>query len=145
MRSRLLLRSVDVRGYRRLGRQPILLPGGAKDAAYDLHATVNVHNGTNKTVAINAVTAEMTLASVTGDWLERVGERYDAGSAKFSPAAVRPGADAALKVTIASACTSGPYGTGVSSSGQYNVSLLVATSAGTFAVTAANQHEIVAD
>ncbi len=119
-------------------------PGGANNASYDLHGTVNVHNGTSKAVTINDITADMTLASVTGDWLEKVGDHFDAGSAKFSPAEVPAGGDAAVKVTITSACTSGKYGTGVSSSGDYRVNLRLATSAGNFTVTASNQHEIIA-
>ncbi|HSS61206.1 MAG TPA: hypothetical protein VLK30_07105 [Candidatus Limnocylindrales bacterium] len=119
-------------------------PGGANNAAYDMHATIDVHNGTGKAVTIDSITAQMTLASVTGDWLEKVGDRYDAGSAKFNPSDVAAGADAKVKVTIPSACTSGTYGTGVSSSGNYRVIMRVVTSAGTFSVTSANEHEIVA-
>ena len=119
-------------------------PGGAKDAPYDLHATVEAHNGTGKTVTIDSVSAQLKLAAVTGDWLEKVGDRYDAGDAKFEPATLAPGESTTLKITIPSACTSGAYGTGVSSSADYDVTIRVTTSAGTFSITSANQHEIVA-
>lgn len=120
-------------------------PGGVSNAPYDLHATVQVHNATDKTVTIDGVTAQMTVASVKGAWLQKVGDRYDAGEAAFKPASVSPGKDAALTVTIPSACTSGKYGTGTSSSAAYDVTLRIATTAGNFTVTAANQHEIVGD
>jgi hypothetical protein len=120
-------------------------PGGANNAPYDLHATVRVHNGTSKAVTIEAVTAQMTVASIKGPWLEKVGERYNADGVKFAPATVASGADSSVKLTIPSACTSGKYGTGTSSSADYNVIVHLATSAGTFAVAAANRHEIVAD
>ncbi|HUE68475.1 MAG TPA: hypothetical protein VMP38_09860 [Candidatus Acidoferrum sp.] len=120
-------------------------PGGANNSAYDLHATVNVHNGTGKAVTIESVTAQMTVASVKGPWIEKVGERYNADGVKFAPASVAAGRGSSLKLTIPSACTSGKYGTGTSSSADYNVTVHLATSAGTFAITAANQHEIVAD
>lgn len=120
-------------------------PGGANNAPYDVHAKVRVHNGTGKAVAIHAVTAQMTVASITGPWLEKVGQRYDAGTAKFAPATVAAGGDATLDVTIPSACTSGKYGSGSSSSADYDVTIRLATSAGTYSVTTANQHEIVAD
>ena len=120
-------------------------PGGANNAAYDLHATINVHNGTSKAVTIDAVTAQMTLASVKGPWIEKVGERYNADAVKFAPATIAAGGSSSVKLTIPSACTSGNYGTGTSSSADYNVSLHLLTSAGTFAITAANHHEIVAD
>ena len=120
-------------------------PGGANNAPYDLHATVQLHNGTDKTVTIDGVTAQMTVASVKGPWLEKVGDRYNADTTAFEPATVASGKDAAVKVTIPSACTSGAYGTGISSSADYNVTIHLATSAGSFAVTADNQHEIVAD
>lgn len=120
-------------------------PGGASNAAYDLHATVQVHNATNTTVTIEGVTAQMTVAAVKGPWLQKVGDRYDAGQAAFKPATVSPGKDTALSVTIPSACTSGKYGTGTSSSADYDVTLRIATTAGNFTVTAANQHEIVGD
>ena len=120
-------------------------PGGANNAAYDLNATVMVHNGTGKAVTIDEVTAQMTVASVKGSWLEKVGERYTADGVKFVPASVPGDADKSVKLTIRSACTSGKYGTGTSSSADYNVTLHLRTSAGTFAITASNQHEIIAD
>src|SRR5260370_27220859 len=81
-------------------------PGGAKDAPYDLHATISAHNGTGSAVNIRSVTAEMTLAAVKGDWLEKAGSRYEAGTVPFTPATVGPGSSAALKITIPSAGTS---------------------------------------
>jgi hypothetical protein len=120
-------------------------PGGSNNAPYDLHAKVRIHNGTGNVVTIDAVTARMTVASTKGAWLEKVGERYDAGNAKFTPATIASGSDATLNVTIPSACTSGKYGTGASSSADYKVTVQLATSAGSFAVTAGNEHEIVAD
>jgi hypothetical protein len=119
-------------------------PGGANNAGYDLHATVNVHNGTSKAVTIDAVTAQMTVASIKGSWLEKVGERYSADGVKFAPDTVAAGEDSSVKLTIPSACTSGKYGTGTSSSADYSVTVHLTTSAGTFTITAANQHEIVA-
>ena len=119
-------------------------PGGAKDAPYDLHATINAHNGTSSAVTIQAVTAEMTLAAVKGDWLERAGSRYDAGSVHFTPATVAPGSSTVLKVTITSACTSDKYGGTTSSYGDYQVTMHVTTSAGAFTIAAANLHEIIA-
>ena len=53
-------------------------PGGANNAAYDLHATIDVRNGTSKVVTIDSATAEMRLVSVKGNWLEKVGDRYTA-------------------------------------------------------------------
>ena len=120
-------------------------PGGANNAPYDLHATVHVHNGTGRAVTVDSVTAQMTVASVKGAWLEKVGDRYNAGDAKFAPATIAAGGSAALNVTIPSACTSGKYGSGTSSSADYTVTIRLATSAGSFSVTAGNQHEIVAD
>jgi hypothetical protein len=120
-------------------------PGGANNAPYDLHATLKLHNGTASAVTIKAVTAQMTVAASKGAWLEKVGDRYDAGNARFAPGTVAAGHDATLDVTIPSACTSGKYGTGTSSSADYAVTIDLATSAGKFTITAANQHEIVAD
>jgi hypothetical protein len=120
-------------------------PGGANNAAYDVHATVKVHNGTSKAVTIDSVTAQMTVASVKGPWIEKVGERYNTDGVKFAPATVAAGGGSSVKLTIPSACTSGKYGTGTSSSAYYTVTVHLATSVGRFAITAANQHEIVAD
>ncbi len=120
-------------------------PGGANNAAYDLHATVRVFNGTSKTVTIDAATAQMTVVSIKGSWLEKVGERYNADGVKFMPTTVAAGGDSSLTLTIPSACTSGKYGTGTSSSADYEVTVHLTTSEGTFAITAANRHQIVAD
>jgi hypothetical protein len=119
-------------------------PGGASNAPYDLHATIDVHNGTNKAVSIQSVTAEMKLTAVNGTWLEKVGDRYDAGSATYAPSIVAAGSSAALKVTIPSACTSGKYGASVSSYGNYEVTMHLTTSSGVFSIAAQNQHQILA-
>jgi len=119
-------------------------PGGAKDAPYDMHATIRAHNGTSGVVTIKSITAEMTLASVTGSWLEKVGDHYDAGSVKFDPSSVTAGSSATVRVTIPSSCTSGSYGSSQSSSGTYKVTMRVTTSAGAYTVSASNQHRILA-
>ena len=119
-------------------------PGGANNAPYDLHATIDVRNGTGKTVTIDSATAQMRLVSVNGSWLEKVGDRYDAGSVTYSPTSVGAGSSATLKVTIPSACTSGKYGASVSSYGDYQVTVHLTTSAGAFAITANNHHQILA-
>lgn len=119
-------------------------PGGAKDAAYDLHGTIQAHNGTSKVVTISSVTAEMKLTAVKGNWLEKVGDRYQADNVKFEPASIGAGATATLKVTIPSACTSGVYGSSPSSSGTYQVTMHVTTTSGAYSISAANVHEILA-
>ncbi len=119
-------------------------PGDAKDAPYDLHATIAAHNGTSKTVTIESVNAEMRLAAVHGNWLEKVGSRYDAGSVPFTPSTLAANSSATLKVTIPSACTSGKYAGEGSTSADYVVTMHVATSAGAFTITAGNKHEILA-
>jgi hypothetical protein len=119
-------------------------PGGANNAAYDVHATVDVHNGTSKVVTIDSATAEMKLISVKGNWLEKVGDRYTAGTVTYSPTSVGAGSSAPVTATIPSACTSGKYGAGASSYGDYDVTVHMTTSAGAFSITAKNQHRILA-
>ena len=119
-------------------------PGGASNAAYDLHATVDARNGTSREVTIQSATADMVLTSVSGAWLEKIGERYDAGAVIVTPASVAANSNAKLGVTIPSACTSARYGASASSSGRYAVTVRLVTSAGTFSVAAANAHEILA-
>jgi hypothetical protein len=119
-------------------------PGGAKDAPYNMHATIQAHNGTSGVVTIRSITAEMTLASVTGSWLEKVGDHYDAGTVTFDPDSVKAGSSATVRITIPSSCTSGSYGSSQSSSGTYSVTMRVTTSAGAYTVSARNQHQILA-
>ena len=119
-------------------------PGGANNAAYDLHATIDARNNTSRPVTVESITAEMTLTATHGSWLEKVGERYRAEGVKFAPSRVAAGSTSTLKVTIPSACTSGKYGEGVSSSGDYTVTMHIATSAGAYAISARNQHQILA-
>src|SRR5690348_9987209 len=75
-------------------------PGGANNARYDLHATVDVRNGTASAVTIQSISAEMKLVAVRGAWLEKVGDVYDAGDATFSPKSVAAGAGSTLNLTI---------------------------------------------
>jgi hypothetical protein len=109
-----------------------------------VHATVVLHNPTSSAVTIKSVTAEMTLEATQGTWQEKVGDTYSAGSATFTPASVAAGGDTTLQVTIPSACTNGRAGNAGKSYGDYQVTLRIATSAGTFTSTSKNLHRIVA-
>src|SRR2546430_452476 len=115
-------------------------PGGAKNAPYDMHATIDAQNGTSSAVSITSVTAEMTLTAVKGSWLEKVGDRYDAGTVKFDPSSIAAGSKATIKVTIPSACTSGSYGSSRSRSGQYSANLGVTTAGGGQTIAAQKHH-----
>ena len=119
-------------------------PANANNVPYDVHATVGVRNGTASVVTIKGVKAEMTLKDVSGDWLEKVGDAYDAGAASFTPGRVKPGSTATLQVKFASACTSPAYGSGPTSYGDYRITLRVTTSAGTYTISTTNLHRIVA-
>jgi hypothetical protein len=119
-------------------------PGGSTNAPYDLHATIDARNGTALAVTVQSVGASMTLKAVTGNWLEKVGDRYDADKVQFSPSAVAAGTTAKINVTISSACTSGAYDAGTSSQGDYVVTMHVMTSAGQYSITASNRHAILA-
>lgn len=119
-------------------------PGGASDARYDLHGTVDVRNGTSGAVTIQSISADMTLVAVQGAWIEKVGERYDAGDATFTPHSVGAGSASTVEITISSSCTSDRYESGGSSHADYAVAMHLVTSAGSFSVTARNHHTIVA-
>jgi hypothetical protein len=118
-------------------------PAGANNAAYDLHANVQAHNATSSTVTIKSVTADMTLNATKGSWLEKIGDKYDAGAAKFTPVKVAPGATTTLKVIASSACTNVKAANG-ESYGDYRVTIHVATSAGSYSISSKNLHRIVA-
>jgi len=118
-------------------------PVGANNAPYDVHATVEAHNGTSQSVTINSVTADLTLEAVTGPWLEKVGDKYQASNVTVAPVSVAPGAKASLKVTIPSACTNGKAANGASY-GDYRVTVDFATSAGNFSVVSKTLHRLAA-
>jgi hypothetical protein len=119
-------------------------PGGSINAPYDLHATIEARNGKSSAVTVQAVTASMTLEGITGSWLEKIGDKYEADKVQFSPSTVAAGATTKLNVTFSSACTSGAYNAGTSSQGDYVVTMHVTTSAGQYSISASNRHSIVA-
>jgi hypothetical protein len=119
-------------------------PGGSNNVPYDLHAMIDARNGTASAVTVESVAASMTLKAVTGTWLEKVGDRYDADKVQFSPSAVAAGTTAKISLTFSSACTSGQYSAGTSSQGDYMVTMHVTTSAGQYSITASNRHSILA-
>lgn len=119
-------------------------PVGSSDTAYDIHATVSVHNPTSNAVTIKSVDAAMTLEATGGTWAEKVGDRYDAGAAAFAPSTVAAGATTTLDVTVKSACTNGKTGAGGKSYGDYRVTLRIDTSAGNFTSTSKGLHRITA-
>jgi hypothetical protein len=117
---------------------------GASNAPYDLHATVNSHNGRSSAVSIKTVAAVMTLAGVHGGWLQKVGYRYDAGNVAFAPGRLGAGSDTKLNVTVPSACTNPSMSGGPQNYGDYSLALTVTTSAGTFKLESRNRHRILA-
>jgi hypothetical protein len=121
--------------------QAYTCPVSAKDVQYDLHGTIAAHNGTSKTVTISAVTATMTLAAVKGGWLQKVGDKFDAGNVTYTPTTVSAGSSATIEVTIPSACT-GRAATAPVAYGDYAVNFTVTTTAGTFKLGSQNQHRI---
>ena len=117
-------------------------PSSTSESPYDIHASINSHNGTSGSVSIKSVSVVMTLAAVHGGWLQQVGYKYDAGSVTFAPDRVGAGTNATLQVTIPSACRSKSVGS--LSYADYSVAMTVATSAGTFKIESKNTHRIVA-
>ncbi|HXN79194.1 MAG TPA: hypothetical protein VN965_10515, partial [Candidatus Dormibacteraeota bacterium] len=65
--------------------QSFVCPTSANDLSYTIHATIDVRNGTSNSVTIRSIAVVMTLASVKGGWLERVGQKYDASGVTVSP------------------------------------------------------------
>jgi hypothetical protein len=123
--------------------QTYTCPAGANNASYELHATVDAHNGTSAAVTIKSVTASMTLEAIKGSWLDKVGDKYQAANATVTPTTVAAGANSSLKVTIPSACTNGKVTNGASY-GDYRVSIQLATSAGNYGISSKAVHRIIA-
>jgi hypothetical protein len=117
-------------------------PPGADNAAYQLHATIDARNPTSSAVTIRAVGAVLTLAAVSGSWLQHIGDKYDAGNVTFAPMRVGAGSNATIDLTIPSACTNGKAANQPVSYGEYSVAFVASTSAGTLTVTAKNKHRI---
>jgi hypothetical protein len=122
--------------------QAYTCPVGARALQYDVHGTIDVHNATSKTVTISALNATMTLAAVNGGWLQKVGDRFDAGNVTYSPTSVAAGSSATLAVAVPSACT-GRAAKSAVASGDYMITFTMTTSAGKFTVDSKNKHRIV--
>lgn len=119
-------------------------PRGSNNTAYDIHASTDANNGTSSSVAIQSVTAVLTVAAVHGSWLQQVGSKYDAGKVSFEPANVAAGTNATLHVIIPSACTNNSGATAAVSYAEYKVTLTVTSSTGTKWIDAQNRHRITA-
>jgi hypothetical protein len=123
--------------------QSYTCPVGANNAPYDLQVTVGAHNGLSRNVAITSASADLTLEAVQGPWLEKVGDKYQAGKVTVAPDSVAAGASESLKVTIPSACTNGKATNGASY-GDYRVTVHIATSAGNYSIASKTLHRLVA-
>jgi hypothetical protein len=119
-------------------------PAGATDAPYSLHGVIDVRNGTSSSVTVKSVTAVMTLSAVKGQWLEKVGERYEAAGVTSSVTTLAAGSSASMQLTIPSTCTNGKTPSPEASYGEYSVGFTVTTSSGTYRVESSNRHRIVA-
>ena len=107
-----------------------------------MHGTIDAHNTTSKAVTISTIDATMTLAAVKGGWLEKIGDRYDAGNATFTPDSVGAGANTTISVAFSSACTGRVAGAPVAS-GDYAVTFTLSTSAGRFKIDSKDRHQII--
>ena len=116
-------------------------PVGASNERYVMHGTIDVHNGTSKAVTISSVDATLTLAAVKGGWLQKVGDKYDAGNITFTPAEVGAGSSTRVDVAIPSACTGRTANSPVASA-DYVVGFTMITSVGTFKVDSKDRHRI---
>jgi hypothetical protein len=121
--------------------QSYTCPVSARNLQYDVHGTIDAHNGTSQTVNISAVTATMTLSAAKGAWLQKVGDKFDAGNVTYTPTRVAAGSSATLAVTIPSACTGRATSAPVAS-GDYVVNFTMTTTAGTFKLDSQNKHRI---
>jgi hypothetical protein len=119
-------------------------PAGSTDAPYSLHGVIDMHNGASSSVTIKSVTAVMTLTAVKGQWLEKVGDRYEADGVAPSPTDLAAGSSSSMQVTIPSSCTKGKTPTSETSYGDYSVGFTVSTSSGTYKIESGNRHRIVA-
>ncbi len=116
-------------------------PVSAKNLQYELHGTINAHNASSQTVKITAITAIMTLTAVNGGWLQKVGDKFDAGDVSYTPTSVGAGSSATLSVTVPSACTGRAAKSSVAW-GDYVVTFTMTTSAGSFKLDSQNKHRI---
>jgi hypothetical protein len=123
---------------------PYACPSSANDAPYNVHATIEVRNGTSSAVTIKSVAAQVTLAATKGSWLQKVGDKYEAAAVKFSPETIGAGSSSSLQVAIPSACTSGKTAKVDSSYGDYSVELTVVASSGSYKIGSQNRHRILA-
>ena len=123
---------------------PYACPSTANNSPYNVHATIEVRNGTSSTVTIKSVAARMTLAATQGSWLQKLGDKYDATAVKFTPETIGAGSSSSVQVAIPSACTSGKTAKVDSSYGDYSIELTVVASSGTYRIASANRHRILA-
>jgi hypothetical protein len=119
-------------------------PAGSVDVPYSLHGVIALRNGTSSSVTIKSVAAVMTLAAVKGEWLEKLGEKYEAAGVTSSLRSLGPGSSASMDVLVPSSCTAGKTPTTESSYGDYSVGFTVTASSGTYKIESANRHRIVA-
>jgi hypothetical protein len=123
---------------------PYACPSTANNSPYNVHATIEVRNGTSSTVTIRSVAARMTLAATKGSWLQKVGDKYEATAVKFTPETIGAGSFSSVQVAIPSACTSGKTAKVDSSYGDYSIELTVVASSGTYKIASVNRHRILA-
>jgi hypothetical protein len=82
------------------------------------------------------------VAAVKGGWLQKVGDKFDAGNVTYTPTSIGPGSSATIAVAIPSACTGRAAGS-PAAWGEYAVTFAITSSEGKFKVDSQNKHRIV--
>jgi len=119
-------------------------PEGSSNSPYQGHAMLDADNPTSKDVNISKVSAVITVVATHGNWLNKVGDKFDAVISSFSPKAVKAGSKTTVKVNIDLVCTNTSTGGNSSNYGDYTAEFTVATSAGTFKAKSQNNTRISA-
>lgn len=115
-------------------------PNLADHLPYEVHGSIDASNTLTSAVTIKSIDETDELVATAGEWNGPKTAKDGGPITNFTPKSVASGANATIKFSIGFVCTSS--GPTVKTYGDFAFTFKVATSSGTYTITAGNHHRL---
>jgi hypothetical protein len=115
-------------------------PNLSNNRPYDVHGSIDVDNSTANRVTIKSMTEMDELVKTGGDWNGPKTAKSGGPITNYEPRSIDAGAGATIRFSVVFDCTDSGAGSGTF--GEFAFKFTMATSNGTFSISAGNHHRL---
>lgn len=126
----------------RLSPSSFKCPLNATDYGYWINGSVDADNQTGKSIAIKAMSTDVTVVKLAGSWSVKVGDKSGATEIQFAPTSIGSGQKTTIKFVTPWTCTDAGNNT-VETYADFKVVLTMVTNNGTYKVNLPNHRMVM--